>query len=264
MRLKALACRFAPARRRRSLVLAYHSIASESPVAVPEILFRQQMEILARACTVVPLAELVARVSGGETGLAALTFDDGYRDCYEHVFPILQEMALPFTVFLATGFLQTGRCEWANGYSMLPPLTWSQVREMQRHGADIQCHTHGHWRWSEQSSAAIARDLKTSRRILEDHLGAPVSSFAYPYGQPHDIDGRGASLLPECGFRFGFTTLHTTLKRIRDPYRIPRMSVNGEDTAADFVQHVRGKRDILAPVERAKSLYIQMARRAGK
>jgi peptidoglycan/xylan/chitin deacetylase (PgdA/CDA1 family) len=200
---------------------------------------------------------MVERVSRGETGLAAVTFDDGYRDCYERAFPILQEKALPFTVFLATGFLQTRQCEWAESYRMLPPLTWSQVREMQRYGADVQCHTHEHRRWSEQSSTAIARDLKTSRRILEDQLGAPVSSFAYPYGQPHDIDGRGARLLPECGFRLGFTTLHTTLNAIPDPFRIPRMSVNGEDTAGDFVQHLRGKRDILAPLERAKSAGIQ-------
>src|SRR5215469_11890972 len=127
MRLKTLACRFAPPRSGRSLILAYHSIGSESPAAVPEALFRQEMNLLSRAYSVVPLTALVDRILRGETGLAALTFDDGYQDCYERAFPILQEMALPFTLFLATGFLQTGQCEWANGYSMLPPLTWAQV-----------------------------------------------------------------------------------------------------------------------------------------
>lgn len=260
MRLKSIVCALTPPRRRRSLILAYHSIASESPAAIPEASFRQQMDTLARTYRVVPLAAFVTQVSQGETGLATVTFDDGYRDCYERAFPVLQEMAFPFTVFLTTGFLQTGRCEWANAYSMLPPLNWRQVREMQRYGADMQCHTHEHRRWSEQSSAGIARDLKTSRRILEDHLGTPVSAFAYPYGQPHDIDGRGAFLLPACGFRLAVTTLHTTVDAIPDPFRIPRMSVNGDDTPGDFVQHLRGKRDILASLERAKSACLALHR----
>ena len=68
-------------------------------------------------------------------------------------------------------------------------------------------------------------------------------------------------MLPACGFRFGFTTLHTTLNVIPDPFRIPRMSVNGGDTAGDFVQHLQGKRDILAPLERVKSSCIRGASR---
>jgi len=213
---------------------------------------------------VVPLAELVGRVSAGQTGHAAVTIDDGYRDCYERAFPILQSMAIPFTVFLPTSFLQTGQAEWANECRALPPLTWGQVREMQRYGADAECHTHEHWRWSERSSEAITRDLNTSRRILEDTLDAPVSSFAYPYGQPHDIDRRGASLLSECGFRFAFTSLHTTINSIADPFRIPRISVNADDTAGHFVQNLRGQRDIIAPLEKARSAWIVASRRAWK
>ena len=261
VRLKTILCGLAPNRRNRSLILVYHSVGSESPAAIPQELFCHQMDTLRRTYQVVSLATLVAGVSAGQTGLAAVTIDDGYRDCYERAFPILHKMAIPFTVFLPTGFLQTGQCEWGNEYRMLPPLTWGQVREMQRYGADAGCHTHEHWRWSERSSDAITRDLITSRRILEDNLGTPVSSFAYPYGQPHDIDRRGAFLLPKCGFQLAFTTLHTTLTSISDPFHIPRMSVNAVDRAGDFVQNLRGQRDILAPLEKARSAWIVASRR---
>jgi peptidoglycan/xylan/chitin deacetylase (PgdA/CDA1 family) len=211
---------------------------------------------------VVPLAALVAGVRAGQAGLAAVTVDDGYRDCFECAFPILHSMAIPFTVFLPTGFLQTGQAGWAKSeYGTLPPLTWGQVREMQRHGADIGGHTHDHWRWSEQSSKTITRDLNISRRILEDNLDTPVFSFAYPYGQPHDIDRRGASLLFECGFRLAFTTLHTTLTSIPDPFRIPRICVNAEDAAGEFLQNLRGQRDILAPLQRTRSAWVVASRR---
>lgn len=261
-RLKRILCGLAPTRRDRSLILVYHSVGSWSPAAIPQEAFRDQMDTLRRTYQVVPLATLVAGVSAGQTGLAAVTIDDGYQDCYECAFPILERMAIPFTVFLPTGYLETGQAEWAAEYRALPPLTWRQVREMQQHRAEVGCHTHEHWRWSERPSEVITRDLNTSRRILEDNLGTSVSSFAYPYGQPHDIDGRGASLLPECGFRFAFTTLHTTVTSIPDPFRIPRITVNVEDTASDYLQNLRGQRDILAPLERARSAGIVAARRA--
>lgn len=41
-----------------------------------------------------------------------ITFDDGYSNNYEYAFPLLQSMGLPFTVFVATGFLDSQNTLW--------------------------------------------------------------------------------------------------------------------------------------------------------
>jgi peptidoglycan/xylan/chitin deacetylase (PgdA/CDA1 family) len=42
----------------------------------------------------------------------AITFDDGYRDNYAVGFPLAQEMHIPITLFLATGYIDSGNPFW--------------------------------------------------------------------------------------------------------------------------------------------------------
>lgn len=56
-----------------SLILVYHSIGSTSPAAIPQELFRQQMDTLRRTYGVVSLTALLGGVGTGQSGLAAVT-----------------------------------------------------------------------------------------------------------------------------------------------------------------------------------------------
>lgn len=102
-------------RRRRQVsyqILRYHRVNDEHDPffgAVPVNLFTRQMEMLARYFTVLPLQDLVERAEGNDIPpkAVAITFDDGYRDNYEHAFPILKELGMPATIFLATGWLDS-------------------------------------------------------------------------------------------------------------------------------------------------------------
>lgn len=98
-------------------VLVYHRVNDEGGSVFPGVptrLFARQMEILARGWDVYPLEELVGRAIAGETPprAAAITFDDGYRDNYEHAFPILRRLGLPATIFIATGPVERGTPLW--------------------------------------------------------------------------------------------------------------------------------------------------------
>jgi peptidoglycan/xylan/chitin deacetylase (PgdA/CDA1 family) len=54
----------------------------------------------------VPLSEAVARLRGGPGGrFVAVTFDDGWADTFTTALPILVRHAVPFTVFLTSGFI---------------------------------------------------------------------------------------------------------------------------------------------------------------
>jgi len=43
-----------------------------------------------------------------------ITFDDGYHNTYEHAFPLLRRMGLPFAVFVTTGFTDSRAALWSD------------------------------------------------------------------------------------------------------------------------------------------------------
>jgi len=104
---------------RRVLVLSYHRVVedfeAESRRAIPGLLvscatFERHLEELTRSYDVVSLDEalqVVAGVREPPRDVATITFDDGYRDVYEHAFPMLRRRGLPATVYLASGYVGT-------------------------------------------------------------------------------------------------------------------------------------------------------------
>lgn len=98
-----------------AVVLAYHRIGpADAPfrkVTVEN--FRAQMAWLQRHCTVVQPADLRRAVEHRPARLPVLvTFDDGYRDYYEHAAPVLREFAVPAVNFVATRFVDDGALFW--------------------------------------------------------------------------------------------------------------------------------------------------------
>ena len=113
------------ARARGGIVLLYHRVADLE--ADPQLLsvapanFDAHMELLASACTPLPLAELAERVRNGKVppGAVAVTFDDGYRDNLEAALPRLTRHSVPATVFVATGYVGTAREFWWDEFERL-------------------------------------------------------------------------------------------------------------------------------------------------
>ena len=92
-------------------VLAYHSVAPaqtnycKTDIRVDPPDFERQMAYLARHYRVLPLDEAIAKLTSGRSLPAkavAITFDDGYRDNYEHAFPVLRRWGLPATFFVVS------------------------------------------------------------------------------------------------------------------------------------------------------------------
>lgn len=106
--------RFAP----HPVVLCYHRVAAlESDpqlLAVDPERFDRQMEILCREAVAVPLRDLVSRLLRGLPlgRRVAVTFDDGYADNLEIAKPILEKYAVPATVFVVAGMVDSRREFW--------------------------------------------------------------------------------------------------------------------------------------------------------
>lgn len=98
----------------RLTILTFHRVLAEPDPLLPgepdAARFRLQMEFLVRHCTVLPLPEAVARLARRDLprGAVAVTFDDGYANNCEVALPILRDLGVPATVFVATGLLDGG------------------------------------------------------------------------------------------------------------------------------------------------------------
>ena len=105
-------------RRSRSVqILAYHRVNDEQDPffpATPTKVFARQMEYLASHFSVYPLADLIESLQRRDVpeNAVAVTFDDGYRDNYQNAFPILRQLSLPATIFLATEAIGSGKVLW--------------------------------------------------------------------------------------------------------------------------------------------------------
>jgi len=92
------------------VVLCYHNVVADGGadphdalgLHMPLSTFQRQMRWLANNYDVVPLRDLVGRVSQGESlrGVAAVTFDDGYGGVFDHALPVLRDLSIPATVFI--------------------------------------------------------------------------------------------------------------------------------------------------------------------
>src|SRR4051794_18794241 len=84
-----------------------------------------------------------------------VTFDDGYENNFTQALPVLRELNIPATIFLATSFLGSQEPlpfdDWkAKGSADVPAETWrplslDQCRQMQASGLiELAAHTHTH------------------------------------------------------------------------------------------------------------------------
>ncbi len=111
-----------------------------------------------------------------------LTFDDGYRDIYTTVWPILDRFGFTATIFLVAE--QVGKqSDWQgqSDYLSAPLMSWSEIREMVRYGFAFGNHTLTHLRLPTLNDKQAKREIVHSKNIIEDKMGVEINLFSYPY-----------------------------------------------------------------------------------
>src|SRR5436305_5392475 len=106
---------------RRVLIVSYHRVvgdfveeAKRSPptMNISQKTFHKHLETLAATYDVVTLDRALEILEGkaqGRRDVAVVTFDDGYRDVYDHAFPVMREMKIPAIVYVRSAFAGTNR-----------------------------------------------------------------------------------------------------------------------------------------------------------
>lgn len=106
-------------------ILMYHNFSAQGvsdPNAIGPQGIRAQFEYLRRHFHVVPLQQIADQLTAGrelDPRMVALTIDDGRRNCYEFLFPLLKEFELPATFFVVSSFIRGEDWIWTDKVTWL-------------------------------------------------------------------------------------------------------------------------------------------------
>ncbi|MCX5774527.1 MAG: polysaccharide deacetylase family protein [Fusobacteria bacterium] len=142
-----------------------------------------------------------------------LTFDDGYLNNYQKVFPLIKKYQTKITLFINSDYiLENEEVRAADTmHSHYPFLLWSEIQEMQESGlVDIQLHTGKHYFHFVSSEI---KEVFTHEENLQD-----LKNYQELYGREEALEGlpifrkRGATSQP--GFILDLNKLDALKTRI--------------------------------------------------
>jgi peptidoglycan/xylan/chitin deacetylase (PgdA/CDA1 family) len=209
-------------------ILTYHSLDSSGAVTSvqPEQFAAHMQSLASRGFHGITVRELVEAWEGrGQLPArpVVLTFDDGYANLANHAAPVLSQHGFRATIFAVSGRVG-GWNDWPDqglAIPRLPLLDWTGLFEMTSIGCEIGAHTITHRKLTTLSPDDACNEILFSKRHLEDRLGIPVTSFAYPFG---DFNGASAELVNQY-FQAGCTVDFGMAKSTHVRARLPRYDV---------------------------------------
>lgn len=237
----------------RLLVLGWHRVdALGGGVSTRREIFERQLEILdGWGARVLPLDEATNLLSTGRLPPRAvcLTFDDGYASTVDTAWPLLRKRQYPATMFVVTDYLDGGRhFQWDAQGSDDPRarlVDRTTVCDVYADGLIIGSHTASHPWLPHLPDAQLDDELRRSRKVLEDLLGANVDALAYPKGGWSTRVWHSAA---RAGYTAGVTTDRGRNGQHRERLLLRRSLV--PDSVEDFRLVLDGAYDWLRPVDR--------------
>jgi peptidoglycan/xylan/chitin deacetylase (PgdA/CDA1 family) len=228
-----------------ALVFAYHDIgvdpSNNTDYYVSSRQFRRQLTLATRwGLEFVDLAEITRRLEHGESlqGLAAVVFDDSLVGVHHHAMPVLMDLGLPATVFAVSDRLGTHPTWWPGAARV---MTSAELTEMAGAGFRVASHTRTHA--SPRTHASLPQvselnrkdELRGSKAVLEDMIGAPIDILAYPFGH---FDRRTIDDAQESGYRSAYSFLNGRVVPGLDFYLLPRLNMWRGQVAFRLAYHI--------------------------
>jgi peptidoglycan/xylan/chitin deacetylase (PgdA/CDA1 family) len=212
-----------------ALILTYHAIESgPSPLCVDPELFERHLAVLEDSgVDTVTISTLAERLRSGESldGTVAITFDDGFASIPREAAPRLAERDIPATIFCVAGHLG-GRNDWPSQPASAPQRDLATAKELAAlaaEGFEIGSHGMQHVPLEDASQEVVRRELVGSKETIEQVVGRPVGSIAYPYGVEPRITERK---LVERAYRAACTARIRSVGPDADPLSLPRVDAH--------------------------------------
>lgn len=224
-------------------ILMYHGVDENSSVrlCVKPSEFRKQMELLSsRGAPVIGLNDFFSLDTYSPPPVI-ITFDDGYRDFYDQVYPVLKEFNLPAAVFVVPDFIDRKLDRKASRLNDgLSPLNWEMVRELAAGGVTVGSHSLTHRELINLPADRAEMEIRESRRRIAEETGNKPRWFSYPRGK---YNQRISRAVRKAGYR-GAVTVRPGLNRV--PFQffdLRRTEISRTDDLTDFGMKISGAFD---------------------
>jgi len=103
----------------------------------------------------------------------------------------------------------------------------------------IGSHTETHPVLSALPIEEQRREIRQSKRRLEEILGCPVTAFSYPYGENAAIGQDVVGLVQEAGYLLACANFPAPVNRWTNPFLLPRYLIRDWD-GDEFARRLRG------------------------
>jgi peptidoglycan/xylan/chitin deacetylase (PgdA/CDA1 family) len=202
-------------------VLLYHNIDGKGPFSIDAETLREHFQLIRdRGIRVVPLRELIQRLDNPvpyRDRVIVITFDDGYGSMFDKLLPLAKEFNYQVTLFVYVDMILQKSSK---------NLTWKKLRDMDREGIDIQCHSVSHKDLVQLSKSkdpasrkGLYEELYLAKRILELYLRKRIDFYAFPFGR---YDLNVIDLAASAGYSRVFSTDYGSNVITRDNYCLRR------------------------------------------
>lgn len=241
-------------------ILLYHSVSDDpppwiAPFALAPAAFGRHLELIrASGRTALTVTDYATKLGDPATlpeRPVLITFDDGLADFREKALPALQRAGLPVTLFVTTGFIEGLPAASGITRPAGPWLDAPALRDLRDQGVELGAHSHSHPQLDTLSHRAARAELERSKEILEELLGAPVPTFAYPHGYHGPVVRR---LVQETGYVAACAVKNAFSSPADDRFALARLTVGAETSLEELEQWLDGSGAPLAPGrERART-----------
>lgn len=153
-----------------------------------------------------------------------LTFDDGYADNYDNLFPLLKKYNVRVTISVIYGMLGTDG-----------KMTAAQLREMSDSGlVSIQSHCMSHVPLDSLNESQLEYEIVESKRQITGIIQKEPFLICYPFG----IYSSSVIKLAEKYYLLGLSTDNKCWVTGGNNYAIGRHYVDNDLTGQDFLDNV--------------------------
>jgi peptidoglycan/xylan/chitin deacetylase (PgdA/CDA1 family) len=185
------------------MILFHHLIADRKHLlGISTDHFMRHVDFLRRHYQIASLHDAIRMLQNNAVRrpTVVLTVDDGYSDNFLTLRAIRQRLDVPMTMFVSTDIVnRQGRFphDVRHGNEGWSPLTWDQLRQMQREGFEIGSHTRTHFDCGSSDVSALYDEIEGSKHELQRQLGASIDFFSFPFGLPQNISAEAMNIALE-------------------------------------------------------------------
>ncbi|WP_176891623.1 polysaccharide deacetylase family protein [Fusobacterium varium] len=170
-----------------------------------------------------------------------ITVDDGYKNNYEIMYPLLKKYNMKAVIYLVSGFKYNVWDVEEFGEEKLYLLNENEIKEMKNSKLiEFGGHTLTHPNLQKLNYEEIEKEIVENKKNLEEKYGINLISFAYPYGK---LTEEVKEVVKNSGYKFAVSTCTGLGKIENDLYEIRRTAID-KTSIIDFLRKINRKYSI--------------------